>query len=34
MKWVLKEGQKFVGEAGYIGLADSKISQALARIGR
>ncbi len=34
MKWVLKDGQKFVGEAGYIALAGSKISQALARIGQ
>jgi hypothetical protein len=30
----LKDGQKFVGEAGYIALAGNKISQALARIGQ
>ena len=34
MKWVLKDGQKFVGEAGYIALAGKKITQALARIGQ
>jgi phosphate transport system substrate-binding protein len=34
MKWVLKEGQRFVPEAGYIGLASNKISQALAKIGQ
>jgi len=34
MKWVLKDGQKFVGEAGYIGLAGKKVSQALARLGQ
>ena len=34
MKWVLKEGQKFVPEAGYIGLTSSKISIALAKIGQ
>ena len=34
MKWVLKDGQKFVGEAGYIALAGGKVSQALARIGQ
>jgi phosphate transport system substrate-binding protein len=34
MKWVLKEGQKFVPEAGYIGLATAKISLALTKIGQ
>ena len=34
MKWILKEGQKFVPEAGYIGLAADKITQALAKIGQ
>jgi phosphate transport system substrate-binding protein len=34
MKWVLKEGQKFVSEAGYIGLASEKISTALVKIGQ
>jgi len=34
MKWILRDGQKFVSEAGYIGLADKKVSQALAHIGQ
>jgi phosphate transport system substrate-binding protein len=34
LAWVLKDGQKFVAEAGYIALADDKIAQALTRIGR
>ncbi len=34
MKWILKEGQKFVPEAGYIGLTAGKISQALVKIGQ
>lgn len=34
MKWILKEGQKFIPEAGYIGLAAGKISQALTKIGQ
>jgi len=34
MKWLLKEGQKFVPEAGYIALAPDKVAQALARIGQ
>ena len=34
MKWILKEGQKFVPEAGYIGLAVDKISLALTKIGQ
>jgi len=34
MKWILKEGQKFVPEAGYIGLASDKITAALAKIGQ
>lgn len=34
MKWVLQEGQKFVAEAGYIGLAKAKISLGLSKLGR
>jgi len=34
LRWILKEGQKFVPEAGYIGLAAGKVTQALARIGQ
>jgi phosphate transport system substrate-binding protein len=34
MKWILKEGQKYVPEAGYIALAAAKVNQALAKIGR
>lgn len=34
MKWILKDGQKFVPEAGYIGLAADKIAKALAKIGQ
>jgi len=34
MKWILMAGQKFVAEAGYIGLAAEKISQALTKIGQ
>jgi phosphate transport system substrate-binding protein len=34
MEWVLKDGQKFVGEAGYIGLTGNKVSRALAKIGK
>lgn len=34
LRWVLGDGQKFVPEAGYIGLAADKILQALAKIGR
>jgi phosphate transport system substrate-binding protein len=34
MKWVLKQGQKFVPEAGYIALTTTKISQALTKIGQ
>ncbi|TFG80113.1 MAG: extracellular solute-binding protein [Chrysiogenales bacterium] len=34
MKWVLNEGQKFVGEAGYIALSKAKISLGLSRIGQ
>ncbi len=34
MKWILKEGQKYVQEAGYIALAAAKVNQALAKIGR
>ncbi len=34
MKWILKDGQKFVPEAGYISLSADKISKALAKIGQ
>ncbi len=34
MKWLLKEGQKFVPEAGYIALAPDKVALALAKIGQ
>jgi phosphate transport system substrate-binding protein len=34
MKWVLGAGQKFVGEAGYIALADAKIMAGLDKIGK
>jgi phosphate transport system substrate-binding protein len=34
MKWILKDGQLFVPEAGYIGLAPAKIAQALTKIGQ
>jgi len=34
MKWVLQEGQKFVTEAGYIGLAKEKLSLGLSKIGQ
>lgn len=34
IKWILKQGQKFVPEAGYIPLAPGKISQALTKIGQ
>ncbi len=34
LAWILKEGQKHVAEAGYIGLAAAKIEKALAKIGR
>ncbi|MCU0237284.1 MAG: substrate-binding domain-containing protein [Acidobacteria bacterium] len=34
LRWILKEGQKYVPEAGYIGLAAGKVAQALARIGQ
>lgn len=34
MKWILNEGQKFVSEAGYIGLPADKVAKALAGIGR
>lgn len=34
MKWILREGQKFVPEAGYIGLSAAKIAKALASIGQ
>jgi len=30
----LNEGQKFVPEAGYIGLTAGKIAKAMARIGQ
>jgi phosphate transport system substrate-binding protein len=33
MKWILTAGQKFVGEAGYIALAEAKLKQGLAKIG-
>jgi phosphate transport system substrate-binding protein len=33
MKWILKNGQKFVPEAGYIALSADKITKALAKIG-
>lgn len=32
MLWVLTEGQKFVPEAGYINLADAKITEMMARL--
>jgi len=32
MKWILRDGQKFVPEAGYIGLTADKIAKALAKI--
>lgn len=34
LRWILQDGQKFVSEAGYIGLSADKIEAALARIGR
>jgi len=34
LKWVLNEGQKFVPEAGYIGLTADKIAKAMAKIGQ
>jgi phosphate transport system substrate-binding protein len=34
MKWVLGDGQKYVSEAGYIGLAKGKLSLALSKIGQ
>ena len=34
MKWVLQEGQQFVGEAGYIALSKAKLSLGLSRIGQ
>ena len=34
MKWVLKEGQKFVSEAGYISLSAAKLSLGLSKIGQ
>ena len=34
MKWILRDGQKFVPEAGYIALAAAKVTQALAKIGQ
>lgn len=34
MKWVLNEGQKFVGQAGYIALSKAKLSLGLSRIGQ
>jgi len=34
LKWVLNEGQKFVPEAGYIGLTTAKIDKAMAKIGQ
>jgi len=34
MKWILKEGQQYVQEAGYIALAAAKVNQALAKIGQ
>jgi len=34
MKWVLNEGQKFVGEAGYIALSKAKLSLGLSHIGQ
>ncbi len=33
LRWVLQEGQKFVPEAGYIGLTAAKTARAIARIG-
>jgi phosphate transport system substrate-binding protein len=34
MKWVLKDGQKFVTEAGYIALSAAKLSQGMNKIGQ
>ena len=34
MKWVLQDGQKFVSEAGYIGLAKDKLSLSLSKVGQ
>ncbi len=34
LKWILMDGQKYVGEAGYITLGADKIAQALAKIGQ
>lgn len=34
MKWILKQGQQYVQEAGYIALAAAKVDQALVKIGR
>lgn len=34
MKWILKQGQKYVPEAGYIALTAAKVNQALVKIGK
>ncbi len=34
LRWILKDGQKYVSEAGYIGLSADKIKAALAKIGQ
>jgi phosphate transport system substrate-binding protein len=34
MRWVLSDGQKFVGEAGYIALAKAKLDLGLNKIGQ
>lgn len=34
LRWILKDGQTFVPEAGYIGLSADKIKAALAKIGQ
>jgi phosphate transport system substrate-binding protein len=32
VKWILKDGQKYIGEGGYISLSQSQIKEALERI--
>ncbi len=33
MKWVLKDGQKFVADAGYINLSDAKLKEETKKLG-
>ena len=32
LKWILTDGQKFVGEAGYVTLPEDKIKSELSKI--